>query len=797
MKERKLDLALGVGVLVIAALPRLWDLHRFITWDELFWTQGSIRFLVALAEGRLADTFVIGQPGVITLWLGALVQWLRTLAQPGAWAELTRLAQSQYQVHDAELLRAIARFWPGTPVMTALFTTVVVAGVYWLARPLLGRWPALLGALLLAFDPFFLAHSRVMALDGVLAGLMTLSLLSLLVSLQGHGGRGYLMASGLLAGLAALQKSPGFFLVPFSGLVMLAYSLRRPGGLRWSLRGDAPARGSNKRVVERTGERAGASDGAVWAVAAGLAYFAGWPALWVDPAGTLGRMVGTLTEYVPSSAEYGFFLGQPMADPGLGFYPAVLAFRLTPVVAGGVLVCLLYRWDDRPAIPFVLLTYAMLFGLFLSLVSVKFERYLLPIFPALDLLAAAGLVKLLDAFLSLLHPNPISMLHSLRLWLLVGLAAFQLASTLPYAPYYLSCYNPLAGGARLAPRVLPVGWGEGMDRVAEELNKRADAAGLVVAVEGMAGLAPLFAGRVVAPTPENLPAADYLVVYVGDVQQRLPLAAAVQGEAPETTIRLHGVEYAWVHRNTTDDGPLALIGEQGQPGDVILLATQSQFAKRYTGPVPVVTLPPDQDEEQVVALLAKLAAQHQRLWYVSYGGIVDKGAEWVAYQLAVHAERLTEAAFPRATVRLYRLDPSSAFRVTPRQELAGVTFGGCLALRTYGLAVTRVSAGRAVGVVLEWEGLQPMDRDYTAFVHLVDAQGRRWAQVERLLRRRGQQPTSGWRPGSQSLERYTLALPADIPSGAYWLQVGVYDARTGQELPGAEVRLGPVQMVGP
>jgi hypothetical protein len=44
---------------------------------------------------------------------------------------------------------------------------------------LLGRWPALVGMGLLALDPFAISHQRVLHLDGLMSGLMLLSVLAL------------------------------------------------------------------------------------------------------------------------------------------------------------------------------------------------------------------------------------------------------------------------------------------------------------------------------------------------------------------------------------------------------------------------------------------------------------------------------------------------------------------------------------------------------------------------------------------------------------------------------------------
>ena len=60
----------------------------------------------------------------------------------------------------------------------ALLTAGGVAGFYLLARRLLGHRTAVLGALFIAFDPFYLAHSRVAHGDAPVAVFMGLSALA-------------------------------------------------------------------------------------------------------------------------------------------------------------------------------------------------------------------------------------------------------------------------------------------------------------------------------------------------------------------------------------------------------------------------------------------------------------------------------------------------------------------------------------------------------------------------------------------------------------------------------------------
>jgi hypothetical protein len=59
-------------------------------------------------------------------------------------------------------------------------------------------------------------------------------------------------------------------------------------------------------------------------------------------------------------------------------------------------------------------------------------------------------------------------------------------------------------------------------------------------------------------------------------------------------------------------------------------------------------------------------------------------------------------------------------------------------------------------------------------------------------------PASAWIEGEWIIDEHVLSLPAELPPGSYTLVAGLYDAATGQRVPGpdgewAVLRRIPVQ----
>jgi hypothetical protein len=106
-----------------------------------------------------------------------------------------------------------------------------------------------------------------------------------------------------------------------------------------------------------------------------------------------------------------------------------------------------------------------------------------------------------------------------------------------------------------------------------------------------------------------------------------------------------------------------------------------------------------------------------------------------------------------------------------------------LALAGYGLDPTPASPGDSLHLTLWWGALQSMDRDYTAFVHVLGPDGQFLVQEDRLLKH-GSLSTSRWRLGSVPVrDEYVLPLPTDSEHGQYTVTVGVYYWETGERLP--------------
>jgi len=107
-----------------------------------------------------------------------------------------------------------------------------------------------------------------------------------------------------------------------------------------------------------------------------------------------------------------------------------------------------------------------------------------------------------------------------------------------------------------------------------------------------------------------------------------------------------------------------------------------------------------------------------------------------------------------------------------------VTFGGRMRLLGYDLARREARPGETLEVILYWQAVAPMQRDWSTFVHLLDENDLVVAQRD-MYPGQGLLPTSQWQVGEAIANRYVMRIPltAYTPSQTR-LEVGLYDYRT-------------------
>jgi 4-amino-4-deoxy-L-arabinose transferase-like glycosyltransferase len=421
----------------------------------------------------------------------------------------------------------------------ALATSLAVGGGFLLLRRVVGTGVALLAALLWASDPFLVAHSRLLHLDALLSMLMLLATLALLAACYGPEGlharpNGRLLAlAGLFSGLALLTKSLAALLAPIGGMILLVWYWQRRRTMQgWSLH----------LLVSAL---------LTWGSTTLLAALLFWPALWVVPGQAVASVVGEVINNAGTPQKGNFLLGENYLTtaPGLLFYPLTLASRLTPWVVVGLLALLLaaawrWRWLSVYRVPLLLLlAAALLVPLLLTIPPKKFDRYALPAVPLLHVLAAGGF-----AWLGAMLPR-----YARRF--ATGLTAATATLTLLlFQPYYLAYYNPLLGGSLLAPHLVPVGWGEGLDQAARWLNQQPDLQRGAVATWSPPTLEAYLDGSSTWQGAIVTGDVAYMVVYVNQAQSGKESQYFGDIHAactPVHVVRLRGIEYAWTYRVPT------------------------------------------------------------------------------------------------------------------------------------------------------------------------------------------------------------------------------------------------------
>jgi 4-amino-4-deoxy-L-arabinose transferase-like glycosyltransferase len=161
---------------------------------------------------------------------------------------------------------------------------------------------------------------------------------------------------------------------------------------------------------------------------------------------------------------------------------------------------------------------------------------------------------------------------------------------------------------------------------------------------------------------------------------------------------------------------------------------------------------------------------------------------------------VVSALAPFTTIAPVYAQPTSMTTATPQIPL-DVTFGDQLKLIGANVRASSTQPGGQSEIVLYWQALKPIDKDYSTFVHLLDANDIVVAQRD-MYPGQGLWPTSQMKPGDAIESRYVLNLPstAYAPDRLTW-EVGVYDFATQQRLPtssgGDNVRFGSVELVAP
>jgi 4-amino-4-deoxy-L-arabinose transferase-like glycosyltransferase len=864
--------AISVGIFILALMVRIPALDKFVTADEPLWLDNTQAFADGLLfsdyecqpmpseEGRqfvghgLECTYSKPHPGVTTTWGGSLglltYYWLAV--HPTGVDVRTFLQTVNEDTFTPEIIAA-ARM--PLVAVAALFVCLF----YLLLRRLLDDRLALLAALLLALQPFHIAHSRVLHHDALTTTFMGLSLLTMLGYWLQAWKRPWLLASAALAGLAFLSKPVGWLMIPYAGLLGLLSLYYRRQRSQWHGWPDV------RRLI---------ADGLLWAVAASLTYFALFPALWVIPGQVMSKTVADITRSVESGHTQ-YFLGHVSTDPGPLFYPIGWLLRASPLEVLGVVALLVAAWrplrphplpslrslrrhfDAHPLLVAMALFLVMLLA-YETASSKKMIRYFLPAFPVIDVFASLGLIWLAQLIARKWRevghltprlrsrqpsPSPNPGYRGLTLAALI----IQASLALSHYPYYLTYYNPLLGGGRVAQRLVTIiGWGEGLDLAADYLNQKPDVDQLKVTTWYKYSFKPFFQGRQVASffSIGDAMASDYLVFYQNQLQRQLPdpdlLSYFQEHYAPEHIVHLKGIDYALIYpvlveRRTNWEatnifGKLILYGyrqEKAEPGTFSLrLVWENQGMSPEDGlwlalrPYTRALSPADAQplDWQLCALDPAFAGETRQSGallesvcqvnvaalppgvYSVHIGEGPLGSDQIVDLLAPQGDMGVHVDDTQATSLLSlgdALDTLAEKALPSGATPLHTSYADMVALIGSQVSSPVSASGHDVTVQLYWQALQDIPQadtmayDFRLRFRVITSDGKLVAETSDQLLSHGR--VDGLWPSGQVLaDPHPLALPDNLSPGSYRLAMALARASSGEPVPARDEATGVI-----
>jgi hypothetical protein len=180
------------------------------------------------------------------------------------------------------------------------------------------------------------------------------------------------------------------------------------------------------------------------------------------------------------------------------------------------------------------------------------------------------------------------------------------------------------------------------------------------------------------------------------------------------------------------------------------------LAYYYSGAMPRHVLPKRANArpERTAGELARLLAEHDRLWLLPYPSRDWDRTGTVEQWLGRHADLVDDLQLGHIRLQAYLPLRVSLAQMTPTKA----HLGDDIRLLGYRLEGT-ARAGDALALTLYWEALESLNTNYTVFVHLSDS------KEDQIV-----------------VDHHTIEISSEAPAGPYRLMIGLYDIATKQRL---------------
>ena len=555
-KDLPFNIFLLLFVGLVLFIPRTQQLGKYVFIDESFYLKNSARFYWAIANQEYDQTDLVVHPGVTTHWLGAAAFWQ-------FFPEYSEL-QDESSIADYQFRRLLEKnglsliymlIWARGAVV--VFNSLILVLAYLLLRRLYPAWLSVLSIFLVGFDPFFFDYSRFLHVDGMLAVLMFASLLAFVVYLKEHRWL-WLVVSGIFAGLSALTKVTGLVLVGGVGIFALIDWI-------WKWDNAFGERRSWKSLLNLILKIL------LWVLVLLAVFVLFWPAMWSNPLESLSGIAEfTIDQGSANVISPQYFNGQRNPTGVFGsqyatYYLVTYLWRASPVTLVGIILLAAHfllrnKWgqiDSNWDVIGKFLVFVLLYGLLMTISVKKFDRYILPVFPLLNVMAAVGFytwVRIAVNSVSNRMDNQTLRQGVLALAVVV-IAAYQGLLVYQVFPYGLSYYNPLLGGSERASEVMMVGYGEGLDQAAAYMMTVPGKRNLEIYsfYSNVFGFHFMHQINDLPWYPDQFTnevfEADYWIIYHSQQQRGMsqPALDFVEGHEPEHIVVINGIEYAWIY----------------------------------------------------------------------------------------------------------------------------------------------------------------------------------------------------------------------------------------------------------